>query len=303
MVLVDNQNTDDHVEDLWNINKEDEYHKVVNTLNESTYKKKLPLGRSCIRGHKLPAYMHDGKYRHGVKTCESNEDAKRLIYPLGSSSAENNSDLLHQPGLQKRRNYNWPVDPSTTTFGIKGEMGAMGRGASLGVASALQMNSNAIETKENDKCTVDLDTIFGKSTCHGTDSAADCLGHTDVNQDSDLDDLGKSLTPGFRNVETSRSFGTPSIRTDIPKYERSSVADVQNYGDDVNAAYLLRPSLLSSLGLEEDEFEKPRTKKSLQKLVTNCGILQDIDAFNAIFNQIANEDGEASIESFLLLSG
>lgn len=302
MVHVNSQFTDDHVEDLWRGNDESEYHQVVAALNEATYKKtKQPLGRSCNRGHKLPTYMRDDSYRHGVKTCESNEDAKRLIYPLGSA-AENSNELLHQPGLQKRRNYNWPVDvdPVTTTFGVKGEIVTMARGDSIGVASALQFNDCGVDTTEQTGSAVDEDQVFGKSTCQGCYSASDCLAHVDINEVSEVvDDLGKSLTPGFRNIETSRSFGIPSIRNDIPKYERSSVADMQNYGDDCNAAYLLRPSLFSSLGLEEDEFDKPRTREFLRKLVMNCGVLQDSIDFNSIFEQVADEADEASIKSFL----
>lgn len=299
-MAVDSLNTNDHVEDLWRHCKEDEYHKVLVALHESTYKKH-PLGRSCSRGHKLPEYMNDGKFRHGVKTSECNEDAKRLIYPLESSSDENNDDL-HQPGQQKRRNYCWPVDPTTTTFGVKGETG-VGRGCSSGVASALQMNDACDEAKDDNRRMIDYDKVFGKSTCQGTDSAAECLGHAGDNGKPDdcidIDDLGKSLTPGFRNVETSRSFGCPSIRTDIPKYERSSVADLQNYGDDCNAAYLLRPSLFSSLGLDDDEFDKSRSKEFLKRLVVNCGVLKDNDQFESIFCELADERGCVTINGFL----
>lgn len=299
MAHVDNQNTDDHVEDLWMHRKEDEFEKVVLSLQESTYKK-TPLGRSCIRGHKLPEYMHDGKYRHGVKTSECSEDAKRLIYPLGNSSVNNVNDL-HQPGLQKRRNYNWPVDPNTTTFGVKGETG-IGRGCSSGVATALQMKDDrCVDSTRETKRSIDSEHVFGKSTSQSNDSAADCLGHAQdtVEGAQDIDDLGKSLTPGFRNVETSRAFGTPSIRTDIPKYERSSVADLQNYGDDCNAAYLLRPSLFSSLGLEEDEFDKTLTKECLKRLVINCGLLESDDEFECLYEQVVNCNEGVSISSFL----
>lgn len=287
-----------HVEDLWKDRQEDEYQKVVVSLNESTYKKNQnPLGRSCIGGHKLPGFMSDSNYRHGIKTSESNEDAKKLIYPLANNSSEN---ILNEPGCQKRRNYNWPLDPATTTFGIKGETGS-GRGQSAGVASALQMNT--VEASSEKISTRDYNQVFGKSTRQGgTESAADCLGDKgdfSHENDHDIDDLGKSLTPGFRNVETERIFGCPSIRTDIPKYERRSVADEQNYGDDVNAAYLLRPSLFSSLGLDEDEFRKPRTKEYLKKLLTTCGALNDRDAFESIFCQISDPNDCASIESFL----
>lgn len=303
MRKINGQHTDDiHVEDLWRHHRVDEYQNVVSKLSESTYKK-TPLGRSCIRGHKLPDYMKNDQYSHGVKTtseCNSENDAKRLIYPLGDNngSSENCCNDLRMPGIQKRRNYNWVnIDPLTTTFGVKGETG-MGRGSSAGVASALQM-SNDDDSKsdsDNKSSSIDCDRVFGNSTCLSNDSAADCLRH----KGGDIDDLGKSLTPGFRNVETSRSFGTPSIRTDIPQYERSSVADLQNYGDDVSASYLLRPSLFSSLGLEEDEFDRPRGKEYLRNLVISCGVVKDDDEFNSIFSQVAvNDDACVSINAFV----
>lgn len=49
-------------------------------------------------------------------------------------------------------------------------------------------------------------------------------------------DLGKSITPGFRNaIVEGRAFGVPSIRSDIEPYAQRSVADTQNYGDDSSA--------------------------------------------------------------------
>ena len=74
---------------------------------------------------------------------------------------------------------------------------------------------------------------------------------------------------------------------------------MQNYGDDTSSAYLLRPSVLSSLGLEEDEFEISRTKEYLQRLVITCGILKDDDSFESIFRRVADESNCASIEDFL----
>lgn len=110
-------------------------------------------------------------------------------------------------------------------------------------------------------------------------------------------DLGKAITPGFRNLTTeTRAYGSvhgstwpaarqgepltlvcllaphgrvarrsvPSIRTDIPKYARRSIADSQNYGDDVNASYLLHPSQFAGQGVEDEEFVKPRDKVTSQ---------------------------------------
>lgn len=49
-------------------------------------------------------------------------------------------------------------------------------------------------------------------------------------------DLGKSITPGFRNaIAEGRAFGVPSVRSDIQPIAQRSVADTQNYGDDSSA--------------------------------------------------------------------
>ncbi|KAL3796659.1 hypothetical protein HJC23_009959 [Cyclotella cryptica] len=294
------ESCDDHVEDLCKDRQEDEYQRVLTAQNESTYKKN-PLGRSCNQGHKLPEFMLDSNYRHGVKTSESNEDAKSLIYPMGHRPTED-TESVQQSG-QKRRNYKWPVDPATTIFGVKGES-ATSRGLSSGVKSALHMSDVDIETnkKKDDKITYDYTKVFGKSTRRGYENAAECLGHgsdDDVIEHHQDQDLGKSVTPGFRNVETKRIFGCPSVRTDIPKYERSSMADLQNYGEDVSAAYLLWPSLFASLGLEEDEFRKLRSKDYLKKLFTNCRVFSDSNVFDSIFCQVSDHNNCASIESIL----
>jgi len=212
MVHVDNQNTDDHVKDLWIHRGENEYDKVVVAVKESTYKKK-PLGRSYNRGHRLPEYMYDSEYRHGVQTSKPESNAKRLIYPLETNLTDAISKGLHQPGQQKKRNYNWPVNPTSTVFGVKGEIEtSRGRGSSFGVASALKMDNDTISAEDRNKPVIDYDKVFGKSTRQGNDSAAECLGHigdNTIDEDSYIaDDLGKSLTPGenvivFTKTETN----------------------------------------------------------------------------------------------------
>jgi hypothetical protein len=67
-------------------------------------------------------------------------------------------------------------------------------------------------------------------------STAECLGCQTCTDDGETDptekdDTGKRLRPGYRNVLTTRCFGCPSIRTDIPNKSRS-IADTENYGED-----------------------------------------------------------------------
>lgn len=282
---------DDHVEDLWVNNEDDEYHAVKTSILEAHSKPSRPQ-------NSFPDFPPD--YRHGVTTSEFNEDAKQLIYANFDKMNE-----INEPGQQKRRNYNWPVDPESTTFGIKGETGA-NRGSSAGVAEVLRPlqedDSTVFRTLNRAH---DPTKTFGKSTSSANSSAAECLGNTKINSAQSngsnidaVDDIGKSLTPGFRNASTSRCFGCPSIRTDIPKYDKASVADTQNYGDDVKAGYLLRPSLFSSFGLEEDEFLKPRSKGFLRRLFRSCGLTNDNEKFEEIFNRVSDGNNFASIETF-----
>lgn len=78
-------------------------------------------------------------------------------------------------------------------------------------------------------------------------------------------DLGIAVKPNCRNVVRSekdidRSFGCPTIRTDIPMKDFKSVADYQNYGDEPEAVDLLFPSCHSELGIEETDFKRPRNR-------------------------------------------
>ena len=45
--------------------------------------------------------------------------------------------------------------------------------------------------------------------------------------------IASSAPAEITSGASNRAFGTPSIRTDIPKKDVRSVADTQNYGDEV----------------------------------------------------------------------
>lgn len=64
------------------------------------------------------------------------------------------------------------------------------------------------------------------------------------------------MKPNCRNVvrkeeDRHRSFGVPTVRTDIPFKDRKSVADYQNYGDEPEAVDLLYPANYSEHGVSE----------------------------------------------------
>jgi hypothetical protein len=91
-------------------------------------------------------------------------------------------------------------------------------------------------------------------------NAAKCIhgepNHRELAPDQDL---GRCVKPGSRNQvrrpeDSNRTFGCPTIRTDIPFKEKRSVADYNNYGDEPEAIDILFPSTYTEMGITEYDF-------------------------------------------------
>ena len=103
-------------------------------------------------------------------------------------------------------------------------------------------------------------------------------------------DLGKCTKPGSRNMvrteqDSTRAFGTPSIRKDIPNKLFRSVADHQNYGDEPEVIEILFPKTNLNNGVTETDFTKLRSKAELRSLFEKLGYSYRPAKFNAIFNR------------------
>lgn len=91
-------------------------------------------------------------------------------------------------------------------------------------------------------------------------NAAKCLmGEPTIDELIPDKDLGRSMKLNCTNQirrpqDANRSFGCPSIRTDIPFKVWRSVADYNNYGDEPEAVDLLFPSTATELGITEADF-------------------------------------------------
>lgn len=192
------------------------------------------------------------------------------------------------------------MDPQLTVFGRANGM-VTSTNSSAGVAEALvtscEDHGGSGRSGESTR-TSNIHQVFGVSTKAGDSSTASCLSYPWSAHDDSGDDLGKSTTPGYRNVVTERAFGCPSIRTDIKRYSRSSVADSQNYGDEDEAARLLKPTLFSSLGLDIAELSKPRSKNFLLGFVKSIGLARGSDGeFDSVFESIQDKSEQASINA------
>lgn len=91
-------------------------------------------------------------------------------------------------------------------------------------------------------------------------NAAKCIvGEKTAKELAPCLDLGKSNKPNCtnnvrRSSDRARSFGCPTVRTDIPFKTWRSVTNYQNYGDEPEAVDLLYPSTLLECGVTEQDF-------------------------------------------------
>lgn len=107
--------------------------------------------------------------------------------------------------------------------------------------------------------------------------------------------LGKSATPGVQNVDTERHSEGPTVRTDLPKDEGPSSADVQTYGDAFDAAALFRSGTCASRGIDGGERAAVhRTPEELRGLVQDAGLVFQ-DAYEAV---AAKNAGVVTVETF-----
>ena len=229
------------------------------------------------------------------------------------------------PGVQKSRDYVWRdgIDPGTKVWGVKGKDIALG-GMSQAVYDVLHgvgdVPVSTLTSKKMDDFQAMGDLLGrARNLGHGRTlpkghtfgiaakrrganewDARDCVEgkYTYAEQQPD-DDLGTTSTPGFRNATTEiRRFGCPSVRSDIPKYAKRSVADNQNYGDDVNAQYLLNPSQFAALGVEDDEFLMPRTAAYIRSMFSATGYEVSDDVFEEIYASVCDESGLCGIDVY-----
>jgi EF-hand domain-containing family member B len=117
--------------------------------------------------------------------------------------------------------------------------------------------------------------------------AAECINgsYNEVQQQPDID-LGKAVAPGWRNdTTTNRTFGCPTIRTDIKPPKKRSVGDNNNYGDDTNAYALLHPAQYAGMGVEDADFLQHRDVQELRKLFANAGMVLSDGDFNQVYGR------------------
>eukprot|EP00955_Chlamydomonas_euryale_P063651 358731-Chlamydomonas_euryale.AAC.10 len=130
---------------------------------------------------------------------------------------------------------------------------------------------------------------------HGPEPGVDQLiqgAYTAAQQAPDAD-LGKSLREGWRNVAPEgRTFGVPSIRTDVPKPRVAGVANTRNYGNEPDALQLLRPPKSVELGVGEEAYMAMRSRDEVRALVADAALQLSDEEFERCWGMAAGADGE-----------
>lgn len=303
---------------------------------EST--KKEPLGKSYDRGHLIKMDPRG----FGVPSPPV-DDGKEVIFPRGVKPEEEHIRQRYikthgnfAPGEMFTREYNWPEEAKDEyfRFGVKQTSGGNygGDGAKMAlepmraddggfpVTRFIQRTSEdyrsvvhpkIAKTKnyQQGKVPVPPGHVFGIKSMSSEVTARSCiLGYYSLNEQLPDQDLGRCIKPGRRNVTAeARAFGVPSVRADIPALpvDKRSLADCQNYGDEVGAQALLNPQRFDSQGVPDREYLLRRPKDEIKSLLDAAGYKFSQEDFDHIWTTAVNlfEDSipRASLDSFMFV--
>jgi len=307
--------------------------------------KREPLGGSYLRGHELPGVTKDPKFVGFGKPSADPEDGKLVIFPRKVEPDTEDIRQMYvrthgnyAPGEMFSRKYEWPQqiqkDPHFR-FGAGASGGGSimeGAGAKLALNYECEDNGSFPQTRvvrrtaedyrhvNNDDLGTTRNMMQGKPpvpaghafgiVAIGSDvSAGECIrGWYSIEEQLPEQDLGRCMKPGRRNVTNeTRAFGTPSVRSDIPgpSLEKRSVADTQNYGNEVGASALLNPQRFELQGVPDKEFLLRRPKDELESILKCCGYTFAEGAFDELWKasvKLFEDDLElASLDAFMFI--
>lgn len=297
--------------------------------SESHYRTHIyaPVGRSYQRGHSLP----NGEHAFGVHS-QSSESAKSLIYesasvmsPTDQHQPFSNLDRTTEQQVTKplRRGYDWDaakVDPNQHRFGAARP--AKDTGHSLQceeketvivnervlhhqiVSEAPLGHAKPVRGEKLLKLIDDPSYAFGKASDSDGVTAQQCLrGSYTEEEQLPEPDLGRSRrklggTSLEHNVDRDRVFGVPSVRTDRPPPQNSSLSSKGNYGVEGTAASLLNPSPFAINGVNDEDFLVQRDPKFIRNIFARMGVSFKDHQFQRLCDSAVKLYGSLSMDSF-----
>ncbi|XP_078284009.1 EF-hand domain-containing family member B [Rhinoraja longicauda] len=105
---------------------------------------------------------------------------------------------------------------------------------------------------------------------------------------------------GNYSPEDFRTYGVPTIRTDLaaPRFRR--ISDTINYGDEATATGLLNPSIFAQRHVYEKDMFLGRSKEEIKRIFCKAGVDMTRETFEEVWTQAAMRHlkGEVSVETF-----
>eukprot|EP00455_Lapot_gusevi_P020542 TRINITY_DN2174_c0_g5_i1.p1 TRINITY_DN2174_c0_g5~~TRINITY_DN2174_c0_g5_i1.p1 ORF type:complete len:445 (-),score=67.70 TRINITY_DN2174_c0_g5_i1:514-1794(-) len=266
---------------------------------------------------------------------ETGAEAKLSIYPENRLYAipKNNQTIQQEQEVTKpiSRGYKWDsvgIDPKEHRFG-RTEPGNSLSKQGMGVKLALNEEVNTSTTRVVNKRQQDFKEattdrlartrnvqaateaelsgrVFGRST-GGRDEwgAKQCIhGAYAPEQQQPDPDLGRRTTKAKYDIpasiasDSNHVFGTSSIRRDRPAPALRSVANFTNYGDEVGARDLLKPSRFAFDGLDEQDFTRSRQADEIRSIFSNIGHDFTDQEFNQLCVMATADNQPLNIETF-----
>lgn len=247
--------------------------------------------------------------------------AKRASVDMQGSTVDiaNDRDVCHQHS----RNYAWKeINPDSHRFG-KPAVAA----DKFGVKDALNhdVHRTVVGSKRVDQITraqaaplgrtknfrdyllkLPEDYTFGSKSSRDDWGAKKCIrGDYSAAEQMGDEELGRitqrrSIKIRLKNepqVDTSRRFGMPSLRSDIKAPAFRSVADTNNYGDESDAMGLLYPSKFAYDGVDITDFQDARSAEELREIFVEIGMSFSDNDWNSILDTVVREGQTLSVDA------
>eukprot|EP00803_Ostreobium_quekettii_P003040 evm.model.scf_1563.2 EVM.evm.TU.scf_1563.2 scf_1563:10976-23713(+) len=288
-----------------------------------------PLGKSFVRGHKLPDGLGEEKpfgILNRVRELEAAGQAGAAICPEDGVIDDDVDPDTHRlyvtshgsfaPGEQRRRNYCWDsagINPAVHKFGAvdkddyrEGVRKALNPESDPAILTAPKVVDKKVD--EYQRATVDPlgrskwaswgkgdpreGMTFGCPSVTFHQDGVDKLitGRYTKREQAPDADLGTSLREGWRNTAPEgKVFGIPTVRLDIPAPTTQSVANTQNYGNEPGAHHLIHPTATADRGVNEEHYLKPWGRDQLRSLLDSCGMHMGDGDFEATFRSAGGE--------------
>lgn len=103
-----------------------------------------------------------------------------------------------------------------------------------------------------------------------------------------------------------RTFGVPTVRSDLAAPHLKRVSDSKNYGDEADSGTLIYPSIYSNHGVYQEDFFRPYPPEKIRDIFKLIGVEMSTEVFEELWAMAAERDprgrGEVCVETFRMVA-